>query len=114
MMIKLSPQRRDDRIEISKLGKSLIINGEVFDFSPMNDGDTLPRSAISSIWFAGDVEMEAGEVTLTILLPLPANYSQEQAFPVDLVDVKDGVVELPLPLEIVYSEFSIDEEEPTE
>ena len=46
MRIKLSPQRRDDWLEISKLGKSLIINGEVFDFSPMNDGDTLPRNAI--------------------------------------------------------------------
>lgn len=39
MRIKLSPQRRDDWLEISKLGKSLIINGEVFDFSPMNDDD---------------------------------------------------------------------------
>lgn len=110
MRIKLSPQRRDDALEVSKSGKSLTINGEIFDFSPINEGDTLPREAIDSIWFAGDVVMEDGEITLTVLLPLPVNYSQEQAFPVDLIDVPDGVVPLPLPLELVSFESVVVEE----
>lgn len=98
MRIKLSPQRRDDTLSMSKLGNVLTLNGEAFDYSRMADGDTLPVSAISSEWFAGDVNMIDGELVLTIILPNPINYSQEQAFPVDLVDVPDGPVVLPAPL----------------
>ncbi|WP_282369121.1 hypothetical protein [Pseudomonas sp. PS02290] len=98
MRIKLSPQRRDDTLEVTKAGGLLIINGEAFDFSPMPDGATLPRSAINSEWFAGDVEMISGELVVTLLFPNPANSSPEQAFPVDLVGVPDGPVAFPLPL----------------
>ncbi len=98
MIIKLIPQRRDDTLKVIKSGNALTVNGEVFDFSPMTDGSTLPRAAISSQWFAGDVEMQNGELTLTLLLPLPANYSPEQAFPVDLTNVPDGQVIFPAPL----------------
>ncbi len=98
MRIKLSPQRRDDRIEVFKDGHVLVVNGETFDFSTMADGDTLPRAAIASGWFAGDVDKDGGELTLTLLLPLPSNFSQEQAFPVDLIDVPDGMVAFPRPL----------------
>ncbi len=79
-------------------GDSLVLNGEVFDFSPLAEGDTLPAAAISSAWFAGQVERLNGELDLTIFLPLPINYSQAQAFPVPLVNVPDGAVALPQPL----------------
>lgn len=98
MRINLSPQRRDDTLEVVKAGNVLTINGEAFDFTPMGDGDTLPQAAITSIWFVSDVEQEAGELTLTLLLPLPWNYSPEQAFPAPLLDVPDGPVALPQPL----------------
>ncbi|WP_110947366.1 hypothetical protein [Pseudomonas bohemica] len=98
MLIKLSPQRRDDTLDVTKAGNVLTVNGDVFDFSPLTEGATLPQSAIGSEWFAGDVEMQNGELTLTLLLPLPANYSPEQAFPDDLVDVPDGPVIFPAPL----------------
>ncbi|QKF52834.1 hypothetical protein [Pseudomonas graminis] len=98
MRIKLSPQLREDTLVIIKTGSVLNINGEDFDFTPMGDGDTLPRSAISSQWFVRDVEKEGGELILTLLFPNPWNYSQEQAFPVDLVNVPDGPVRLPQPL----------------
>lgn len=98
MRIKLAAQRRDDSLTVFKRGKVLTVNGEEFDFSPLTEGATLPQTAINSFWFAGDVEMADGEITLTLLLPNPANYSQEQAFPVDLVDVPDGLVVFPQPL----------------
>lgn len=97
MRIKLSPQRRDDTLEVIKAGNILTVNGEVFDLTPMQEGSTLPNSAISSQWFAGDVVMQGGELTLTLLLPNPWNCSPEQAFPVDLVDVPDGLVVFPQP-----------------
>ena len=98
MIIKLSPVRRDDTLEVWKLGNILTVNGERFDFSRMADGDTLPQSAINSEWFTADVDLVDGELVLTLILPNPINFSPEQAFPVDLVDVPDGPVAFPLPL----------------
>lgn len=98
MNIKLSPIRRDDTLVVVKASNVLTTNGEVFDFTPMGGGDTLPRDAIASTWFAGDVNNEAGELTLTLTLPNPRNYSQEQAFPADMVNVPDGLVVFPRPL----------------
>lgn len=76
----------------------MTLNGEDFDFSRMVDGDTLPASAISSPWFGGDVNNIGGVLELTLTLPLPANFSQEQAFPEPLTVDIDGPVELPQPL----------------
>lgn len=104
MKIALSPQRRDDVLEVVKNGDALIINGEVFDFSSISEGDTLPSQAIDSAWFIGDVERLGGEISLTLLLPNPRNYSQEQAFPAVLLDVPNGVVALPQPISEVVDE----------
>ncbi|MGS0738823.1 hypothetical protein ACVBEG_20340 [Pseudomonas sp. GG8] len=101
MRIKLSPSRNDDTLSVVKMGNILTINDVTFDFSQMKDGDTLPRSAIQSEWFVGDVDNTGGELTLTLLLPLPVNFSQEQAFPVDLTNVPDGPVVFPQPLPII-------------
>ncbi|WP_434672153.1 hypothetical protein [Pseudomonas sp. R1-15] len=98
MKIILSPQRRDDTLEVIKSGDVLTINGENFDLSPIGEGDTLPRDAISSIWFSGNVDRINGELVLTLLFPNPWNYSQEQAFPVPLENVPDGPVVFPGPL----------------
>jgi hypothetical protein len=98
MRIKLLPQRREDTLIVKKTGHVLTINGEDFDFSSMTEGATLPRAAIVSEWFSGDVEMINSELIVSLLLPLPANYSPEQAFPVPLENVPDGPVEFPGPL----------------
>ncbi|WP_236188118.1 hypothetical protein [Pseudomonas paraglycinae] len=98
MKIILSPQRREDSLVLRKLGDQLTVNGEVFDFSRLGDGDTLPEGAIQSEWFVGDVTREQGELTLRLLLPIPAYYSPAQAYPEDLVEVPDGEVALPQPL----------------
>lgn len=100
MKINLSPQRRDDALSVSVFGAELSINGEVFDFSQMADGDTLPAGAINCEWFFGDVHKSAGEIELTLILPLPANFSPAQAFPEALIVTSDGPVALPQPLPI--------------
>lgn len=98
MRIKLSPLRTDDTLEVIKSGAVLTLNGEDFDFSRMVAGDSLPSSAITSDWFPADVEHTGGELVITLTLPNPWNFSPEQAFPVDLVDVLDGPVMFPQPL----------------
>lgn len=100
MKINLFPWRGDDLLEVFRAGAVISLNGEEFDFSQMADGDTLPADAISSPWFAGQVDNVGGELELTLILPLPANYSPEQAFPVPLVITADGPVVLPPPLPI--------------
>lgn len=97
MKINLSPARSDDSLEAIKAGDVLTINGETFDLSPIGEGDTLPDGAINSIWFVGPVERVDGELTLTLLFPVPLSYSQAQAFPVPLENVPDGPVEFPGP-----------------
>jgi hypothetical protein len=103
MKINLSPQRRDDTLQVSRAGATLTVNGELFDFSQMKDGDTLPASAVKCEWFVNQVDCVAGELELTLLLPLPENYSPAQAFPVPLLDVPDGEVQLPQPLPRIES-----------
>ena len=98
MIIKFSPQRRDDTVVYEVYGNTVVINGEPFDFSPIENGDILPQKAISSQWAAGDVTRVDGQLELTLLLPNPWNYSQEQAFPVPIHMTVDGVVSLPQPL----------------
>jgi hypothetical protein len=98
MKIILSPQRRDDILTVIKNGDVLTVNGEDFDLSPINEGDTLPREAISSIWFSEQVDRIDGELVVTLLFPNPWNYSQAQAFPVPLENVPDGLVIFPQPL----------------
>ncbi|MGF6127279.1 hypothetical protein QF019_002488 [Pseudomonas frederiksbergensis] len=109
MIIKLSPQRRDDALEVTKAGDVLTINGEVFDFSPMANGDSLPATAVVSEWFCGTIDKNNGELELTLFLPLPANFSQAQAFPVPLFNVQDGPVIFPAPSPVsVTEDFSED------
>ena len=100
MKIILSPQRRDDTVCYRKAGDTLSVDGEVFDFSRVEEGDVLPRDAIRSEWFAGDVTRINGELQLALILPNPWNYSQAQAFPVPISVTKNGLVELPAPLPV--------------
>jgi hypothetical protein len=112
MNIILSPQRREEALEIFKKGEVLTINGEDYDFSPMSEGDTLPADATTCPWLVGNIEKQDGHLSVTVILPIPFNYSQEQAFPEPIMDAPDGLVELPLPLpveEVVTEEVLSDE-----
>jgi hypothetical protein len=92
MDIKLNPQRRDDTLTVSKLGDILTINGITYDFTPLEDGATLPAEAIDCEFIVGPVERIDGKLKLSMVLPHGANPTEEQRFPADIVDPVDGEV----------------------
>nr|WP_312968710.1 hypothetical protein [Pseudomonas sp.] len=97
MIIKLSPvDCAWDLPEVIYSKDALTINGELFDFGPLPNGAVLPLSAIDSIWFAGDVKREGGEITLTLILPYSVfPLSRAVAFPEPIRVTKAGAVKLP-------------------
>lgn len=95
MKIKLNPQRRDDTLSIEKQDGTLIINGIPFDLSVIPEGATLPASAVDCEYLSGDIERIDGVLHLSLVLPHGANPSQSVAFPADIINPADGVLELP-------------------
>lgn len=95
MKIILSPQRRDDALDVSKVGDVLTINGAAFDFSALPDGATIPAGEVPCDWIAGPIERVAGELHLTLILPHGPNPSQAVAFPQPINDPPDGEIALP-------------------
>ncbi|ASP83942.1 hypothetical protein CDO26_04455 [Sinorhizobium meliloti] len=98
MKVSLSPQRRDDALEVVKAGDTLTFNGAPFDFSALPDGAAIPAGEIPCDWIAGPVERIAGELHLTLILPHGPSPSQAVAFPSPLTDPPDGVIALPADL----------------
>lgn len=95
MHISFSPQRRDDTLTLEKTGDLLRINGELFNFGPLNDGDTIPAGAIPCGWIVGPVERIEGEVHLTLILPHGPNPSEAVAFPEPIHVTQDGPIAIP-------------------
>lgn len=96
MRIMFSPQRRDDTLTLEKSnGDRLRINGELFNFNPLEDGDTIPAGAIPCKWIVGPVERIDGEVHVTVILPHGPNPSQAVAFPEPIAVTDDGPIEVP-------------------
>lgn len=95
MIIKLSPQRRDDILTVVKSGDVLTINGESYDFSSVPDGGTIPPRTVPCAWIVGPVDRINGEIVLTLILPHGANPAPDVANPAPLTAVPDGTVQLP-------------------
>lgn len=96
MIISFSPQRRDDTLILEKAsGDRLRINGELFNFNPLEDGDTIPAGAIPCDWIVGPVERVEGEVRLTVILPHGPEPSQAVAFPEPITVTDDGPISVP-------------------
>lgn len=95
MKITLSPTVRTTFLAVEKIGESLIINGEVFDFSVIPDGATLPREAINCEFIAADVERIGGQLYITLLLPITSDASEAARFPDPIINPADGLLELP-------------------
>ena len=104
MKISLSPQRRDDVLQVSKSGDILTINGQAFDFSELPDGATIPSGEVPCEWITGPVERIGGDLHLTLILPHGPNPSPAVASPASLVDPPDGVLDLPRDPEPVEEE----------
>lgn len=94
--IKLSPVRADIAAPaITKSNSKLTIEGQEFDFGFLNDGDTLPRSAINSEYFAGDVSRTDDTITLTLRLPHGPDATESVRFPQPILVEQDGPITLP-------------------
>ena len=96
MKINLLFQRRDDTLQVEKLGDILIINGIKYDFSVIPDGAILPRNAVDCIWLASDVERIDGALHLFLIIPHgPAKSPIVMVDPAPLINPADGPLELP-------------------
>ena len=95
MNIQLSPFRGNAPLVVSRAGDVLTINGEVFDFTSLVDGDEIPEDEISGAYFAGPVTRVSGAVHLTLRLPHGPNAPTETRFPAPLLDPPDGPLTLP-------------------
>lgn len=96
MRISFSPQRRDDTLALEQTTTDrLRINGELFNFSTMEDGDVIPAGTIPCDWIRGAVEKIDGEVRLTLRLPHGPTPSQAVAFPEPITVTEDGPISLP-------------------
>lgn len=95
MRISFSPQRRDDRLTLSRSGDALTINGAALDLSGVPEGAILPRDAIASEWIARDVRRVDGRLHVCLLLPTGRDPSQAVAFPADSLDPPDGPIAVP-------------------
>ena len=96
MKIKLSPQRRNDTLTVEVIDANQIkVNGELFDFTQIAEGDTLPADAIGNEFFSGPVERTGGELVMTLTLPHGPNPSQAVSFPEVINFTGTGVVQLP-------------------
>jgi hypothetical protein len=96
MEITFLPIRMDAELALSRRGDSLTVNGEVFDFSPLEEGAILPADAISSDWFVGPVERRDGELHLTLLLPHGQDAPADARFPVPVRIAGDGAIVVPV------------------
>lgn len=95
MHITFSPMRHDDRLDLTRKGDALIVNGEVFDFAPLPEGASLPAAAIASRWFAGPVHRIGGTLHLALLLPHGMPAPGETLFPAPVSAAQDGPIALP-------------------
>lgn len=95
MQITLSPMRRPDMLDLSRAGDTLTINGELFDFSILPEGASLPADAIDSDWFAGPVTRVDGALHVVLVLPHGDHAPEETRFPLPLTLTGDGPVTLP-------------------
>lgn len=83
------------QLAVSKAGDVLTVDGQAFDFTPLQEGATLPAEAIDSDHFIGTVERIDTVLHLTLRLPHGPNPSPAVAFPQLVIVVEDGPVALP-------------------
>ncbi len=96
MKINLTPQRSDLTLELEKTaGNRLRINGELFNFNPLEPGDIIAEGIVPSPFVTGPVEHKDGHVTLTLILPVGINPSKARAFPASITVTADGPIKLP-------------------
>ena len=106
MNINIITSITTERASFEKRGDSLIINGEVFDFSPLLEGERLPMNAIKSDFFAGAVERHKGILFIPIRLPISEALAESIGIPGPILDAPDGPLDLPKEPEIIQPELA--------
>lgn len=82
MIINFTPQRRDDILILKKIDVDKIeINGDIFDFSSLNEGDFIPSGIVPCEWIVGEIRKVENKINLTIILPHGPTPNQALAFP---------------------------------
>lgn len=93
MRISFLPQLNDDTLVLERTAPDrLRINGELFNFGPLQDGDVLP--SVPCEWIVGPVTREDGEVRLTLRIPYQVSRMNVQDPPAITV-TEDGPITLP-------------------
>lgn len=101
MIIQLYPIRSDAPLALIRQGATLILNGQVFDFSGLAEGDSRSCDSIGSDWIVTDVTRQDGRLHLGLLLPhgpLPfplSDAARVVTHPAALDVMADGPVALP-------------------
>lgn len=96
MKISLSPVGLFKSLVVERTAPDrLRINGELFNFGPLNDGDVIPSGFIPCEWIVGPVTRSEGDIHLTLLLPHGASPDAHVAFPAPILDPPIGIVDLP-------------------
>jgi hypothetical protein len=93
MRISFSPQRRDDTLTLERTTQDRIrINGELYNFNPLAEGDTLPAGEVPCEWIVGPVTRVNGEIHLTLIRPHGPNPTHAEAFPEPIHVTEDGPI----------------------
>lgn len=78
MIITLSPVRDDSTLTLSLRGGTLCIDGTEYDLSPLPEGATLPREAMTCDRLLSDVERSGGIVRMTLAVPHGAQAAETE------------------------------------
>ncbi len=97
MKIHFMPQQRLDSVKYQRVGPYQIeVNGELFDFSRLQEGDELIAPvAVKSTWFAHRVSVEGEHLCLSLFVPVASGFNFSGVQPVDVTVEHNSVIELP-------------------
>lgn len=110
MKVNYIPMRADHRPVYERRGDALVIDGEVFDFTDLPEGGTLPAEAVASECVWGTVARTDGQIEVSLLLTFAAGAPHETRFPTPVVMTGDGEVPQP-PYRTELAATAVDTEE---
>lgn len=97
MLINLSPYRplpgAGDALDASRQGDTLIINGQAIDLSGVTD--PVPAADFDCEYLTDNVKRIEGTLHVTLRLPIGADATEAERFPVPIIDPSDGPLALP-------------------
>ena len=98
MIITFSPQLRNGTLALSKQGDTLTINAVEIDFSPLPVGHKLPFEQCQKghPFLLAAQRKEDGELEVAVLLPYGPGASEAVEFPLPVVVLQDGDIEVPV------------------